>query len=138
MSPHLPHPKLCISCWSLDHSQQPSVFREDFYFPVSAEWKQQLKPQRLPHHEFLWQLLSYGNFKRAFSSLESKNIPMNSDFHLQWSTVSMNCNVGVGCPYKEHCLLSQPLKEEPKEPPPRRFAISAGFQRMEILSHSLI
>lgn len=53
---------------------------------MSAEWKQQLKPQKLPHSEFFWQLCSHGNFQRAFNSLKSKNIPMN--FWLSSATVN--------------------------------------------------
>lgn len=72
LCPCLPHPELCTGCQSLDHNQPPLILKEDFYFP--AEWKQ-LKPQKLPHSEFLQQFCSHGSFQRAFNSLESKNIP---------------------------------------------------------------
>lgn len=61
----LPYLKLSISCWSVDRNPPPPIFTEDFYLPVSAEWKQQLKPQKLPHGEFFCQLCSHGNFQES-------------------------------------------------------------------------
>lgn len=43
LSSHLPYPKPSISCQSLDRNPLPPIFIEDFYFPVSAEWKQTIE-----------------------------------------------------------------------------------------------
>lgn len=91
-----PYSKLPISCQSLDHTPPPPIFNEDLHFPVSTEWKQHNWNLRTCHTvNFSGSSVHMGIFKEPLIVLNPEIFPWICDFHLQWSTVSMNCSVGV-------------------------------------------